>query len=223
MLRSIRTVTKAWKSVFQRSCGLTKLSYGAPTMGRLSFWMYAISLWVAGVALGCNPEIGDDCTTSTDCSINGDRLCDTTQPGGYCTIFNCEPDTCPEEAQCVAFDTELDPTCQDQRWARFERTFCMLRCKGPGDCRSGYICSDMNAPNNPWGAHIADQHPDGTKVCIAFWSGATPGAELTEVCSPYDGGFPEADSVATSDASSGDSGAIDDAQDGSGDSEGDDL
>src|SRR6188474_1083103 len=89
-------------------------------------------------ATGCAPEIGDECTTSIDCSQQGDRLCDTTQPGGYCTIFNCEPDTCPEDdGVCVAFDPELDPACRvtdDGRWARFERTFCMAECEDNDDC-----------------------------------------------------------------------------------------
>ncbi|MFW5740185.1 MAG: hypothetical protein ACOC1F_07450, partial [Myxococcota bacterium] len=69
--------------------------------------LLSLSACLATWMLGCNPKIGDDCTNSTDCSVSGDRLCDTTQPGGYCTVFNCEPDMCPEEAQCVAFDTEF--------------------------------------------------------------------------------------------------------------------
>jgi hypothetical protein len=95
-------------------------------------------------ATGCAPEIGDDCTTSIDCSQLGDRLCDTSQPNGYCTIFNCEPDQCPEEAVCIGFGTDIDPACQgveDPRWSRFERTFCMLACEEQEDCRSGYICA----------------------------------------------------------------------------------
>src|SRR5262245_36081708 len=103
-------------------------------------------LLASGAALaGCTPEIGDECTTSIDCSQQGDRLCDTTQPGGYCTIFNCEPDTCPEdESVCVAFDFELDPACHDLNatdWARFGRTFCMAVCDDDSDCRDGYICN----------------------------------------------------------------------------------
>ena len=169
-------------------------------MARSSSYLFLLPLLLAGSILGCNPKIGDDCSTSTDCSISGDRLCDTTQPGGYCTIFNCEPDTCPEESQCIAFDTELDPACADQRWARFERTFCMRRCKDNGDCRSGYVCFNMNSTPNPWGARVADLDPEGTKVCIAPWSEASPGVGLTEVCSPYEGEFPDAGSTSTPDA-----------------------
>ena len=93
---------------------------------------------------GCRPEIGDECTTSLDCSQLGERLCDTSQPDGYCTIFNCEPDTCPDEALCVGFGLSLDPACaqvEDPRWARFERTFCMYACTDDEDCRPGYLCA----------------------------------------------------------------------------------
>jgi hypothetical protein len=56
-------------------------------------------VWLAAAALlalvaGCAPKIGDKCTVSTDCSVSGDRLCDSTQPSGYCTVFNCEPNAC---------------------------------------------------------------------------------------------------------------------------------
>jgi len=158
---------------------------------------FSVHVLVACLALGCNAKIGDKCTTSTDCSINGDRLCDTTQPGGYCTVFNCEPDTCPNEAQCVAFDNQIDPVCTDPRGARFERTFCLRRCSGDGDCRAGYSCEDMAANSNAWGAAVVDVSPKGTKVCIVPWSGVPIADGLTEVCGPYEGGFPDAGSVPT--------------------------
>lgn len=172
-------------------------------MSRLrSTLVMALALVLGTVGLACAPKIGDNCTSSTDCSQNGDRLCDTTQPGGYCTVFNCEPDTCPEEAQCIAFDQRLDPACSDpQSWARFERTFCMRRCDNDGDCRSGYVCFDMSAQPNPWGATVVDLNPTGRKVCISPSSGAPESDGLTEVCGPYDGGFPDAP-VASQDAAS---------------------
>jgi hypothetical protein len=155
--------------------------------------LFAASLCLGILGVACAPKIGDDCSSSTDCSQNGDRLCDTTQPGGYCTVFNCEPDTCPEEAQCVAFDQTLDPACVDpQSWARFERTFCMRRCDNDGDCRSGYVCYDMRVQPNPWGAKVVDLSPSGYKICISPSSGPPSSGGLTEVCSPYDGGFPDA-------------------------------
>ncbi|HMR78024.1 MAG TPA: hypothetical protein PKD61_23100, partial [Polyangiaceae bacterium] len=70
-------------------------------------WLHQNRLWLVLALVcglyGCKPEIGDECSVSTDCSNAGERLCDTTLPGGYCTIFNCEPGTCPDEAGCVAF------------------------------------------------------------------------------------------------------------------------
>ncbi len=180
----------------------------------------ALVLGMAGLA--CAPKIGDNCSSSTDCSQNGDRLCDTTQPGGYCTVFNCEPDTCPTEAQCVAFDDQLAPSCPDpQAWARFERTFCMRRCSSNGDCRSGYICYDMATQPNPWGATVVDLNPQGSKICISPSSGTPSSDGLTAVCQPYDGGYPDAppgpsDAADESDDAAGDAmpeGATTDAPD----------
>ena len=109
---------------------------------------------LAAILLGCTPQIGDDCTLSTDCSQLGDRLCDTSQPDGYCTVFNCEPDSCPN-AICVAFQPTLDPTCglaNAGQWPRLQRTFCLAQCGSPGtpgDCRSdGYECVDLSKEAN---------------------------------------------------------------------------
>lgn len=82
-------------------------------------------------ASGCSAEIGDECGTNVDCSPSGDRVCDTTAPGGYCTILDCGPDTCPEEAVCVAWGRDLS-----------ERTYCMRACGSGDDCRDGYVCFD---------------------------------------------------------------------------------
>lgn len=160
----------------------------------MRFRLHACTLIVlvgslASLALGCNPKIGDDCSTSTDCSTNGDRLCDTTQPGGYCTMFNCEPDTCPEEAQCIAFDSTLSPVCPDRVSARFERTYCMRRCESNGDCRGGYECADMAVVPNVWGASIIDFAPTGTQVCIATGASGALQAGENAVCGPHEGGM----------------------------------
>ena len=140
---------------------------------------------------GCSPKIGDACATSTDCSINGDRLCDTTQPGGYCTIFNCEPDTCPDEAVCVAFDDRIDRNCPpSHQWSRFERTYCMLRCESDEDCRAGYVCMDTTSVDDPLGAYVVDTSPAGYKICVVPWSEQSESG-ANDVCSAYDGGFPD--------------------------------
>jgi hypothetical protein len=127
-------------------------------------WVFPLAALL--VAAGCAPKIGNKCTLSTDCSQLGDRLCDTTQPGGYCTIFGCEPDKCPE-AVCVGFDSQIDPACgpaQELLTSRFERTFCMKSCDDDGDCRDGYQCVDMTTLH----AAIVDLTlPSSNKVCIA--------------------------------------------------------
>ncbi len=167
-------------------------------------------------ALGCSPQIGDKCTTSTDCSLRGDRQCDSTQPDGYCTVFNCEPDTCPEEAQCVAFNETLDPSCTDPRqFPRFMRTFCLRRCESDGDCRGGYVCADMGVVPNAWGASLVDSAPQGAQVCISPSTQAPGGPQSTEVCQPYDGGYPDVgyygpDVLAAGDGPSGEDGVAED-------------
>ncbi len=109
-------------------------------MSRSSFFFAVTAI----ALLGCQPEIGDPCVSSLDCSAQGDRLCDTSQPEGYCTVFNCEPDACPEQSMCLGFGLELDPACTtesvDPRWPRFQRTFCLRACETDEDCRDGYAC-----------------------------------------------------------------------------------
>jgi hypothetical protein len=129
----------------------------------------------AAVGLACSPQIGKKCSISTDCSQLGDRLCDTTQPGGYCTVFNCEPDSCPN-AICVAFDPTLDPACGSSvigRPPRFERTFCLAQCSTTSDCRDQYQCIDLQDPANQAlrRARVVDVSAGdgglGFKVCMA--------------------------------------------------------
>ena len=108
----------------------------------------------------CSKHIGDDCKTSVDCSQEGDRACDISQPGGYCTIEGCDERTCPSEAVCIRFfptryltkacrkdhpeeDCAFDELClQDGRCAprSTERRFCAYHCTDNGDCRGGYEC-----------------------------------------------------------------------------------
>src|SRR5687767_8807844 len=60
---------------------------------------------VALFAIGCGSEIGDECVVSSDCSPSGDRFCDISSRGGYCTVQGCDFNTCPGEATCVRFFT----------------------------------------------------------------------------------------------------------------------
>lgn len=103
------------------------------------------------MATACSPRIGDGCGNSTNCSINGDRLCDNTQPGGACIVYDCEPDKCPDDAVCVRFR----PTP-----ARLAFSACMKRC---GDCRDGYRCVNASEVEEGTLTEVIDRNrPDGT-------------------------------------------------------------
>lgn len=138
------------------------------------------------LTLGCSPEIGDECSTSTDCSQSGDRLCDVSQPGGYCTMFNCEPGDCPDEASCVIFGVTPStlPGCEDPFGVTpYQRSFCLKTCESDGDCRSGYECANFKDQNNPWGAVLVD---GGGKACAVPYSGVpitTDPVPSTDICS----------------------------------------
>jgi hypothetical protein len=119
-----------------------------------------------GWLCACQPEIGDECSNASDCSVQEQRTCDTTYPGGYCTVLGCDADTCPEEASCVAFQSVLSvaPECASaQIRPRLQRTVCMKTCARDSDCRSGYQCVDLSR-RNPWAATVVDRRASG-KVC----------------------------------------------------------
>jgi hypothetical protein len=104
----------------------------------------ARSLAIAWVALalgalfsGCQPGIGDACTTALQCSSSGSRLCDMTQPHGYCTLVGCDEGTCPSEAVCVKFWPKV---AMPQDSDRLGTNYCMYKCTTNSDCRSGYSC-----------------------------------------------------------------------------------
>jgi hypothetical protein len=84
------------------------------------------------VAAACAPKLGDPCENATECSANGDRICDTSQPGGYCTIANCESGSCGDEGVCVRFKADAP---------RLSSNWCMLKCDKTRDCdRDDYVC-----------------------------------------------------------------------------------
>ena len=114
--------------------------------------------------VACTPSIGDKCVLSTDCSTQGDRLCDTSQPDGYCTEFNCAADSCPDEAACVLFNSNVPGCGFDDRngayGSRVARAFCVAKCGKNSDCRDGYVCRSAKA--SPWDGVILDS--DQTKL-----------------------------------------------------------
>ena len=149
---------------------------------------------------GCKPKIGEDCATSVDCSISGDRLCDVTQPSGYCTVFNCEPNQCPDEAACVAFS---EGTCSSAAIStRFRRTFCMRTCEDDSDCRGGsYGCIDLSRDQS---RRIVDTNPNQRICAVPSPNQAPPTSDAPPsdpaVCFPSDASFdvsrPEAGPIA---------------------------
>jgi hypothetical protein len=179
---------------------------------------------------GCTPSIGDKCVLNTDCSLRGDRVCDTSQPNGYCTVIGCAPDSCPDKAACVMFHASLPGCPYDDYHAppRTGRTFCMARCASDSDCRQGdgYICRSPGEA--PWRAVIVDD--DQTqRVCIQApnpmsMATAAPEAGVCQtILPPPEAGTPvdgAADSAgdASGDASEDASGDADAGDDGSADS-----
>ena len=143
---------------------------------RCSFGRLAVLLLVAGPLLpACAPEIGDSCGTALDCSASGTRLCDDTQPGGYCTLEGCEADTCPPESICVKFGKVIDGIPVD----RLARSFCMYKCDGESDCRNGdgYSCfyaacpkGDKCSSDEIFGAGSESKilGPESQKFCAAI-------------------------------------------------------
>jgi len=119
---------------------------------------------LALLVAGCGKEIGDECIIGSDCDPNGERSCDTSSRGGYCTIQGCDFNTCPEEAACIRFftgrfenrccgpdcapkvDCSLDELCSLDGYCvprSSEVRYCMRTCDGNDDCRDGYECRDL--------------------------------------------------------------------------------
>jgi hypothetical protein len=106
---------------------------------------------------GCGSQIGDSCTTNIDCDQYGNRDCDLSAPGGYCTVAGCDELSCPSEAVCIRVfpyvapgakcstdsDCNSDSLCLPDGFCvprTSERRFCERSCGSNGDCRGGYVC-----------------------------------------------------------------------------------
>lgn len=104
--------------------------------------LISLALCTLGAALssgGCAPKLGDGCKQAVDCDVRGTRICDRTQPGGYCTISGCKPGDCGDEGVCVRFRPD-EP--------RLSVTFCMAKCSSTSDCdRDAYVCRSAAAVN----------------------------------------------------------------------------
>jgi hypothetical protein len=156
--------------------------------GEMRLFFAGICVISALFMSGCTPHIGDHCTLSTDCSLQGDRQCDTAEPNGYCTVFGCQGNLCPDEAACVLFNPAV-PGCNytDREPSRIAQAACMKQCSSDSDCRTdeGYICANPKGP--PWNALILDDD-QSQNICIPgpyVVSDVTPAdASTPQVCSP---------------------------------------
>ena len=138
----------------------------------------AVFAVLAFAASGCTPAIGDACSYATECSATGTRACDTTQPGGYCTVNDCNRRSCPANSVCILFGAR-EPGCPTIDFAtpRLARTSCMAACLTGVDCRAGYVCA--SPVGLPWAGSALDDDPLA-RVCLAASSGPAP------VTSPID-------------------------------------
>lgn len=137
-------------------------------------------------APSCKKSIGDSCTVSTDCSLQGGPTCDLTQTNGYCTVENCDPGTCPDEAVCVAFNAQA---------RRLTRRYCMASCNDDSDCRDEYRCVIPTAAQANCARTAPEILPPGQTCNVrlegsasAGWCEARPSAPA--VTAPVDAGRP---------------------------------
>jgi hypothetical protein len=183
---------------------------------RLTPLVSVLAFAIAPAALlGCTPAVGDRCTLSTDCSVQGNRVCDTSEPGGYCTLLGCTPNACPDNAACVEFGASVPGCAYDdyQAPSRVGRSMCMKTCGSNSDCREsdGYTCASPTAENSSTVILDTDQ---SRRVCMI--TGAAVTAVDADVCSSE-----RTDAAPLDLSSGGDNGGDGGGQDAAGDGAGD--
>jgi hypothetical protein len=94
---------------------------------------FLLTLLLAGwAAAGCSKHVGDGCSTNIDCAQDGTRICDLSQPGGYCTVDGCDDTSCPGSI-CVRFFDQ-----------RYSTRFCPNADPGTaGECPVNEPCIDV--------------------------------------------------------------------------------
>jgi hypothetical protein len=93
---------------------------------------------LGGAMTACGHQIGDPCHVNLDCSPLGDRFCDVSAPGGYCTIEGCNSTSCPSGSVCIRFfqptDTLCTPLTASVDCAPSERCLCDDGSDAQGNC-----------------------------------------------------------------------------------------
>jgi hypothetical protein len=158
-------------------------------MGRLACLLLAT---FAAALTACGNKIGDECSINTDCSAENTRFCETSWPGGYCTVLGCDKGSCPEESDCIQFFSVInqDKTCATNAdcdpvdevctigglcAARSsESRACMLRCGGGDDCREGYECRDVDLMKKHGGQPLLEAGQSFEAEARAFCAAALP-------------------------------------------------
>jgi hypothetical protein len=163
----------------------------------------AVVLAVGAVA--CTPHIGGSCTLNTDCSIDNSKQCDNSQPNGYCTVFNCSPNTCPNNAVCVELQANV-PGCPYDDYSspsRSGRSMCLKQCNQTSDCRQneGYACKSMEDISASGVEAVILDDNQSQKVCVVP-SAADGGTGSLANASPVCPGapVPEAGVIPTNDS-----------------------
>jgi hypothetical protein len=132
--------------------------------------LLAVALAAALSTASCGRKIGDNCQTAADCDPSGGRICDLSQPGGYCTILGCNETSCPTEATCIRnfpaqfLSKPCNPFCEDR--------LCQSGADGGADGGPGSdaglpLCSPI-CPQESTQAAAAEGCPNGpTNDCTA--------------------------------------------------------
>jgi hypothetical protein len=172
------------------------------------FMRLVLLLALASLAFGCGYQVGASCIVDTDCSADGTRVCDQTEPDGYCTILGCDYNTCPDSSECVRFYTgsfanepcdyktedagsassntcSYDELCSiaNQCVPRSaEVRYCMATCHSKGDCRDGYECRFFDSQNSQSPFQLGSMQEDGGEVVLA--PGLKDDSTTTGFCAP---------------------------------------
>jgi len=102
---------------------------------RLAFLLAFLGPCLALGVPACTHHIGDSCNSNVECSPLGDRFCDLSSPGGYCTVEGCDATSCPDDAVCVSFYSLQRATAA-----------CDVRRVPRSDCRGGNGCCEPGTP-----------------------------------------------------------------------------